>query len=93
MLIDTQAPFDPELKFPCDYPIKVIGRQTETLYAEVVAVAEKYQIDFTWDRIRLRSSRKGNFVSMTVLLRVESADSLHAVHRDLAALSSVTLLL
>lgn len=79
--------------FPCDYPIKIIGRRTERMYAEVLAVAERYQAGFTPDRIRLRSSSKGNFVSMTLLLHIATEDSLRAAHQELQDLPSVTLLL
>lgn len=84
---------NPQLSFPCDYSIKIIGRQTGQLHAEVTEVALRYQPNFTPDRISMRLSQKGNFISLALLLRTESLAELEAVHRDLLALPSVKLLL
>ena len=71
------------LRFPCEFPIKVMGRDEGDFEAEVVAVFERHLGDLDPSQVAARPSTSGNFISITVVFRAESQDQLDAIYRDL----------
>ncbi|MCC5794105.1 MAG: DUF493 domain-containing protein [Chromatiales bacterium] len=76
------------LRFPCRFPIKVMGRNTpefETLVMQTIALhAGESPMDI--DR---RQSSGGRFVSVTVTITAESRDQLDCIYRSLTASEQV----
>ena len=71
------------LDFPCDFPIKVMGR-TQTGYARAVTeVVKRHAPDFDASSIETRLSREGSYLSLTLTVRAESREQLDALYRDL----------
>lgn len=83
----------PRIEFPCDYPIKVLGRRVEAFEAAVIAVFERHAPGFDRDSVSLRDSRHGTFVAMTVIITATGPDQLDALHRDLRATGLVQMVL
>jgi putative lipoic acid-binding regulatory protein len=80
-------------EFPCDFPIKVVGRAEsgfESLVAELVA-AHAAKPDA--DRINGRLSRDGNFISVTVTIVAESRAQLDAIYEALSGHERVMMVL
>lgn len=73
----------PKIEFPCEYPIKVLGRNVEELRQTVIAVFEEHAPGFDRETISLRDSRKGTFVSITITITATGPQQLEALHRDL----------
>lgn len=73
------------LKFPCDFPIKIMGREAEDFEAQVLAIFERHLGDLGAVEVNARPSSSGNFVSVTVQFRAESQEQLDALYRDLSA--------
>ncbi len=61
-----QEPEPPKIEFPCDYPIKVLGRNSDTFEAVVIEVFELHAPGFDLAAISVRDSRKATFTAMTV---------------------------
>ncbi|MDH4031263.1 MAG: DUF493 domain-containing protein [Chromatiales bacterium] len=80
-------------EFPCDFPIKVVGRAEpgfESLVAELVAGhAAKPEAD----RVKSRLSRDGNFISITVTIVAESRAQLDAIYAALSGHERVIMVL
>ncbi|MFN2288423.1 MAG: YbeD family protein [Chromatocurvus sp.] len=83
----------PKIEFPCEYPIKVIGRRTESFQSVVIAVFERYAPGFDHAAIAVRDSRKGTFATITVTITATGEEQLRALHRDLMATGLVQMVL
>jgi putative lipoic acid-binding regulatory protein len=73
------------LEFPCDYPLKVMGRHTAEFRAQVLAVLAEGAGVSPALRVEERLSRDGSFVSLTCIVRVESRAELDLLYRRLHA--------
>ena len=81
------------LTYPCDYPIKVVGEVAPGFHDEVFDVVSRYDPSMTTDRVSQKTSRKGNFVSISFMLTATSEDQIEALLLELNALVSVRLVL
>jgi hypothetical protein len=71
------------LEFPCDFPIKIMGRTTAGFAQEVLAVVQRHAPDFDAARMEMRGSSHGNYISLTCTIRARSRDQLDALYREL----------
>lgn len=76
---------DTPLDFPRDHPLKVMGRHTPEFRAKVLAVLAAEADAAAGLRVEERLSRDGNFVSLTLTLRVASREQLDLIYRRLHA--------
>jgi hypothetical protein len=76
---------DPPLEFPCDYPVKVMGRRSAEFRAAVLEALAPPDAPAPEVRVEERLSRDGTFVSLTCTLRVESRAELDFLYRRLHA--------
>ena len=83
----------PKIEFPCEYPIKVLGRSGDTFEAQVLAVFERHAPGFDPARITRNASSKGTFSSMTVMITATGPQQLEALHRDLMATGIVNMVI
>jgi uncharacterized protein len=81
------------LKFPCDFPIKVMGKAEPGFEALVVELIGRHASDITETAVNSRSSKGGKWVSITVTLRAESKAQLDAIYLDLSAHEKVVMAL
>ena len=81
------------LEFPCDFPIKMMGRDTLEFRATARRLVEIHTGPLEDDRIQAAESRKGNFVSITVIVRAQSQDQLDAIYRDVSSHDDVLMAL
>lgn len=77
------------LEFPCDFPIKVMGRDAEGFERLVLSVFERHLGELDASQVATRPSSSGNFLSVTVTFRAASQQQLDALYRDLTALDEV----
>ena len=73
------------LEFPCQFPIKVMGRDQAGFEAHVLELISAHVSDVTHDNVAVRGSRNGNFLSITVTIQATSRDQLDNVYRALTA--------
>lgn len=86
-------PDAPKIEFPCDYPIKVMGRSGEHFEAVILAVFERHAPGFDPRAIEARVSRNGTFTSLTITITATGTDQLQALHKDLLATGHVTMVI
>ena len=84
---------EPKITYPCDYPIKVVGEAHVTFQATVFEIASRHDTTLTEDRVTLRESKAGNFLSVTLILTAESEEQIQALFAELNALEFVRLVL
>jgi putative lipoic acid-binding regulatory protein len=78
-------------QFPCEYTFKIFGRHSETFVEKVRTIIAASLGAIPPDAVRVRESSQGRYLSVTVLIRVESRDLLERVYGDLRAEDEVLL--
>lgn len=73
------------LEFPCDFPVKVMGRASETFVATVIAIVQRHAPDFNAESVSVRASVGGNYLAVTCTLRATGKNQLDALYRELTA--------
>lgn len=76
---------DSLLEFPCDFPVKVLGRADEDFVTVVVEIVRRHAPDLESGQIRTRPSRDGNFIAVTCTIVAQSRDQLDALYEELSA--------
>jgi uncharacterized protein len=84
---------DELLKFPTDYPVKVVGRASDELRARVHAVMLRHVPGLDPGRVSERLSGAGNFLSISYLIRAESREQIIGLVTDLKATAGVLMIL
>ena len=76
---------DSLLQFPCDFPIKVMGRRQDGFAQAVLEVVLRHAPDFDAPAMEMRPSAKGNYISFTCTIRAVSRAQLDALYGELSA--------
>jgi uncharacterized protein len=76
---DTDALFD----FPCDFPIKVMGKSDPAFQDAIVTVLREFDNEFDEARIETRPSSGGNYTGLTVTVKAQSRAHLDDIYRAL----------
>jgi uncharacterized protein len=88
-----EAPVLRLLQFPTDYPIKVVGRTSETLRARIDAIVSAHVPDLDSSLTTERLSGNGNFRSLSYTIRAVSAAQVTALAIELKACPDVMMVL
>ena len=81
------------LAFPCDFPIKVMGRKQPGFAQAVTDIVRKHAPEFDPATIEMRPSRQGRYLSVTCVLRATSREQLDALYRELCDHPAVVMVL
>ncbi|MCR9105533.1 MAG: DUF493 domain-containing protein [Gammaproteobacteria bacterium] len=88
-----QEPDPPTIEFPCDYPIKVLGRSSDAFESVILQVFTEHAPGFDRSSITVRASSKGTFTAMTVVITATGPEQLSALHQDLMATGHVQMVI
>jgi len=86
-------PGAPVLAFPCDFPIKIMGRTQMGFAQAVIEVVHRHAPDFDAATLEMRPSREGKYLSLTCTIRAKSREQLDALYRELCDHPMVTMVL
>ncbi len=81
------------LVFPCEFPIKVMGRTQDGFAQAIVEVVRKHAPDFDAATLEMRASTAGNYLSLTCTVNATSRDQLDGLYRELTAHPMVAMVL
>lgn len=81
------------LTFPVDFPLKVMGRRVDGFAQAIAATVGEHVPAFDPATIGLRTSSQGNWLSVTVTVRLDSREQLERLYRALAAHPLVSVVL
>ena len=73
------------LKFPCEFPIKAMGKATPALEYAVLEIMHRHVPDLGEGAIKTRESRNGNYISITVTIQARSREQLDAIYMELSS--------
>ncbi len=81
---DTSA-IDALFDFPCDFPIKVMGKSHPEFAGAVTEVILKFDAEFDAATMEVRPSSGGNYTGLTCTVRAINRAHLDDIYRALTA--------
>ena len=83
----------PKIEFPCDYPLRVLGRSETAFVADVLDIVARHAVPVAESAVRLRPSRQGRYQSAAFRIRATSELQIRALWDDLMAHPAVKVVL
>ena len=83
----------PEIEFPCQYPIKVLGDAHPELSQHVIDVMNRHAPTITESDLNTKNSSKGKWQSITVTIIATGKPQLDAIFADLKTSPRVKMVL
>jgi putative lipoic acid-binding regulatory protein len=81
------------LQFPCQFPVKAMGKTGCDLDMVVVEIVRRHAPDLTEGAVYSRASANGNYISVTVVVNATSRAQLDAIYQDLVDCEAVIMAL
>lgn len=91
--MNTNTPAESLIQYPCDFPIKVMGKATPEFLPAVIHVAKQFDPSFQESSIEERPSRDGNYLGLTITVHVTSREQLDEIYRTLSTHPLVSVVL
>ena len=79
--------------YPCEFPIKVMGRREGGFAQEVMQIVLRHAPDFQPATIEMRPSRQGKYLGLTLVIQARSREQLDALYRELCDHPAVVMVL
>ena len=83
----------PKIKFPCLYPIKVIGHAVDNFRTQVLEAIERHTGAIDRNLVHLKPSKHSNYLSITVTIAATGEPQIQSIFSDLKEIESVKLVL
>ncbi|MFP6557145.1 DUF493 family protein [Paraburkholderia sp. B3] len=81
------------IEFPCDFPIKVMGKTHPEFAPTIVGVIRTFDAGFDEGAVETRPSSGGNYTGLTVTVRATSQAHLDDIYRALTGHPMVKIVL
>ena len=76
---------EPELNFPCEYPVKVIGKDENQFMDFVIGIISRHVPDLPVESFTARPSSGGKYLSVSVTFIAESRTQIDGLYRELGS--------
>ncbi|MDH5766198.1 MAG: DUF493 domain-containing protein [Gammaproteobacteria bacterium] len=76
-------------EFPCEFPIKAMGRSGPELESAVLDIMHRHVPDLTEGSVKLTASKGGKFTSITVTITAQSKAHVDGIYLELTACEHV----
>jgi putative lipoic acid-binding regulatory protein len=80
-------------QFPCDFPLKVMGRRSDDFRSLVLGIVQKHAGPVDSARIEERPSKDGNYLSLTCTINAHSREQLDDLYRELTSCERILIVL
>jgi putative lipoic acid-binding regulatory protein len=85
---------DDLLKFPCELPVKVFGRNHDAFRTATLEIVRRHFEAFDEsEALSERTSRADRYLSLTITVRAESRAQVDALYRELTASEDILMVL
>lgn len=91
--MDSNNDHSPLLSFPCEFPIKIMGKADLDFQAAVMRIMHKHVPQLSEGAVDVRYSKERNYLSMTVTINATSQEQLDLIYSELTADSHVMVVL
>jgi putative lipoic acid-binding regulatory protein len=84
---------DSLIDYPCDFPIKIMGVAQDDFARNMVEIVLRHAPDFASERVEMRASSGGAYLSVTCTIRAVSREQLDNLYRELSGHPAVKVVL
>jgi putative lipoic acid-binding regulatory protein len=84
---------DTLLKFPCSFPIKIMGKRTPHFAQTITSLVLEHAADFNPATVQMRTSKAANYLSLTCTINATSKQQLDDLYRALSSHPEVSVVL
>ena len=81
------------IEYPCDFPIKIMGRTEPGFAQSVIEVVTRHAPDFDPGSVEMRVSKKNRYLSLTCTVRATSREQLDGLYQALCDHPQVVMVL
>jgi putative lipoic acid-binding regulatory protein len=81
------------IEFPCEFPLKIMGRTQPGFAQAVIDVVKKHAPDFDPATVEMRPSRENKYLSLTTTINAKSREQLDDLYKELCDHPMVALVL
>ncbi|KTC75230.1 hypothetical protein Lbir_0604 [Legionella birminghamensis] len=81
------------IEFPCDFPLKIIGNNTEFFVQEIIEIVLKHYPQTPAHKISSKNSERGNYVAVTATVFIYDQPSLDNLYRELTSHPDIKMVL
>lgn len=81
------------MTFPCDFPIKIMGKANSDFEGKILAIIRKHSPDLGEGAISIRHSKEGTYMSITAIIPAKSKQQLDDIYQELTADKQVLMVL
>ncbi|HYC49308.1 MAG TPA: DUF493 domain-containing protein [Burkholderiales bacterium] len=81
------------IEYPCDFPIKVLGRTQAGFAQAVLGIVRAHAPDFDGSTMEMKTSKQGRYLSITCVIRATSREQLDALYKELCDHPMVSMVL
>ncbi len=71
------------LEFPCQFPIKALGKTSPELDIIIIEIIKRHVDDVQDDAIKSKPSKGGNYTAITITIEATSKQQLDNIYQDL----------
>jgi len=71
------------IEYPCDFPVKIMGKAQENFVSTVCTIVKNHASDFNDSSIEIRTSKNGGYLSITCTIIATSRSQLSALYQEL----------
>ncbi len=72
------------LEFPCEFPIKIMGRTQDGFANLMLEIVLRHAPDFDASTMEMKPSRKGNYISLTCTVIATSQEQLDNIYQEIS---------
>lgn len=72
------------IEYPCDFPIKIMGKAQQDFTQTALAIVKYHAPDFDMASMAVRASKNGTYLSITCTIRATSRSQLDALYQALS---------
>jgi putative lipoic acid-binding regulatory protein len=80
-------------EFPCQFPIKALGKTSATLDIVIIEIVRRHAGDVHETAIKSKPSKGGKYTAVTITIEATSKQQLDAIYQDLTDCSEVIMAL
>ena len=81
------------MSFPCDFPIKIIGKNHRDVIEHIVEILHAYFPDTLQDELRYKPSKNNKYIAVTITLHVNERSTLDALYVALKQHADINMVL
>lgn len=90
---DSSNEVESLLQFPCEFPIKIMGKTQDNFAQAILEVVTRHAPDFDGRTMEMRSSRTAKYLSLTCTINATSREQLDDLYRELSKHEMVVMVL